>query len=644
MTLPLQYRHLLLLLLVLAAVFWIYWPGLNGTWLLDDEMNLGELKAAAPGSLSADEYMTIILGNQSGPLGRPVAMASFAVNHALGLFSTPMLKLGNILLHLGNGVLLYFLMLRLAKLRHPLPGHASPRWLALLITTWWLLLPIHISSILYIIQRMTLLATFFSLASCLCYITGRQQIQMAHKRGWLLIGFGLLLFFPLAVFTKENAVITLAWLLLIELFFFYESSPPRFYFSTRAWLRILVALVILAGLAMVQLDVFSSHYLWREFSLPDRLLSQPRALAAYIHTIFLPDAASMGIYQDDFPISRALFSPPSTALTLGLLVGLLVLAIQSAGTRWWGISFGVMFYLTGHLVESTVVPLELYFEHRNYLPSAGLLLAVLTAVTLAWPFRRSMLVIFVAVYLAILALSANQRIQAWSKRSLLIETSALNHPYSLRAWTDYPEELLHQRKPRLALEAALRSAETNPAYASISYVQMISIYCRLHTPAPALLVKKTADALIHTTILASSVTTPLAIGLERVLADHIAGHCTSTDFRPLVRALPDLDARLARHYGPQREALWFLRLTLAEWLLELNETGKALFILQDIWQTGDRASKPMPGLTLARALVDAGRLDQARQVLAELAAVTHDAPADFQAKMNALQQRASGKL
>ena len=35
------------------------------------------------------------------------------------------------------------------------------------------------------------------------------------------------------------------------------------------------------------------------------------------------------------------------------------------------VAFGIAFFLGGHLLESTVLPLELYYEHRNYLPSFG---------------------------------------------------------------------------------------------------------------------------------------------------------------------------------------------------------------------------------------------------------------------------------
>lgn len=636
-------RRFVLLLGVLVFTGWLYWPGLSGPWLLDDDMNLGPLQAAPAGSLDVADYRAIIFGNRSGPLGRPVAMASFAADHALGQFSTPRLKLGNVLLHLGNGILLYHLLASLFRIRSPLARLASPRQLALLLTAWWLILPIHISAVLYIVQRMTLLATFFALASCLAYVAGRARLREAPRRGWLLLGLSLVGCFPLAVLAKENAVVTAGWLLLIELFFFRDPGPGLRLPSRQNALRLLLVLAVLAGVVVVKAGIHTDGYLWRDFTLTERLLTQPHALATYMRDILIPHTAAMGIYQDDFPVSRSLLDPLATLPALLLLAGLLLLATETSASRWWGVSFGLLFYFTGHLVESTVIPLELYFEHRNYLPSAGLLLAAASAIGVAWPARRQALVLVLGTYLALLTLASFQRIHIWSDRQLLIEASALQHPHSLRAWTDYPEELLHQGKPRLALEASLRSAEANPGFASISYLQMLSIYCRIKVAPPAALIVKTADALQQANDLSSSTLTPITIGLERVLADSLTGHCQSADFGPLAMPLARLNARVVRHFGPTRTQLWFLRLTLAEWLLHLHRPDEALTILEDIWRIGDRNDLPTPGLALAKALVEQGKMARARQVLAELAAVTHDAPDDFRAEMATLRQRTTGK-
>lgn len=630
-------RFFVPLLLALGGLLLVllYHPGLNGPWLVDDDANLGIFRAYATATAP---YADIITGNRSGPLGRSVAMASFAANHALGLFDAWHLKATSLAIHLLNGLLLYGLCLALFRIRSPLPGLA-PAALALMLTLWWLLLPMHLSAVLYIVQRMTLLASSFMLASCLCYALGRHRLTRSPLQGRLLLAASLLFFFPLALFTKESAFVALPWLVLIELFFFRLALAKR-----RATGRLLALLMLVtAGLLVVasQLPVVKGGYLSRDFTLQQRLLTEGRVLWDYIYCIFLPDGARMGLFHDDFTVSTGLLQPVTTLLALLGLGGLLLAALRLADGRGWAIAFGLLFFFSGHLVESSVVPLELYFEHRNYLPSLGLLLAAAAALRLLWPGRNSLLPLLLAGYLGLLAFALHQRSHIWASKSLLLENSALNHPHSLRAWTDYPEDLLENRKPRLALEAALRNARVNPGTASISYLQMMSIYCRIREPVPAPLVELTRQSLMAARQLPGDLTTPLGIGLDVILTEFHQGHCPHTDLSSLAPAFMQVEARLRAQYGEQRRSLWQLRLTLAEWLLALQQPAAALAILLDVWDLG-RHDQPTAGLVLARALVDTGQMDQARQVLAELAAVTHDAPADFQADMTALQQRATG--
>lgn len=611
-----------------------YLPGLSGPWLVDDDINLGIFNTLTP---TNTPYADLISENTSGPLGRPVAMASFALNHALGLFDTTSLKAGNLLLHLLNGLLLFFLMHRLLQIR-PASKESHPPLLPALIAAWWLLLPLHVSSVLYIVQRMTLLASFFSLAACLTYIHGR--LLAGTWRGNAMIAVSLLLLLPLAALSKESAFATLPWLVLIELFFF--SKAPLWREGLPRALTVLVTSTIVA-LAVTALALnITADYLAREFTLEQRLLTQGRVIWGYIRDIFLPSGGAMGLFHDDFPISVNLWKPVTTLPALAGLASLLLLSLRLSATRWWPVAFGILFFLSGHLVESTIVPLELYFEHRNYLPSAGLLLAAASALLIAWPSRKAVLMGLWLLYVGILALATWQRSHIWANKSLLLETSARHHPHSLRAWTDYSEDLLENRRPRLALEAALAAAQNNPGYASISYMQMMSVYCRIQQPVPAPLVKLTADALLATNNMASTITTPLSIGLELILTEHQRGHCPDTDFTPLISAFVGLDAKVVAHYGSERRGLWLLRLTLAEWLLELNKTEQALPIMDDIWRQGDHDENPTAGLALAKALAKAGHHTRAIQVLAELETVTHDAPDYFRLQMSQVLQDATG--
>lgn len=633
------YKHtpVLMMLLGMALTLLVYLPGLSGPWLLDDEVNLGVFKSFTAGTAP---YTDIIFSNISGPLGRPVSMASFASNHVLGLFTTPALKTTNLLIHLANGVLLFLLLRRLLRIRGPITTSVTHSVLAAIISVWWLLLPLHLSSVLYIVQRMTLLASFFSLACCLGYVIGKSTLAKNRRKGLLLISFSLLILFPMAILAKESAFITLAWLVIIELFYF--SKPPVWKIGIRPALIALTTISAVTGVILVMILPIQEQYLVREFTIGERLLTQTRVIWSYINEIFLPNSSRMGIFQDDYPISHGLLSPVTTLAAVMGLAGLLIASIKLAASQWWSVSFGIFFYLSGHLVESTIVPLEIYFEHRNYLPSAGLLFASASAVLMLWPWRQSLLAGTFSLYLCTLAFSTAQLSRIWANKSLLLEASALNHPLSLRAWTDYPENLLENRKPRLALEAAQHSAQTNLNSASISWMQMISIYCRIKQPVPPMLVQQTALSLRANTNWASSFTTPLGIGLELILTQHQEGNCKQTDFTPLAPVFAHLDIQLHQHYGTQRSELWFLRLTLAEWLIELNQPQSALPILQDIWRTGDRSLIPTAGLVLAKTLIQTNALPEAKLVLAELAAVTHDAPEDFRAEMVMLQQHASG--
>lgn len=626
---------LLLVFIGIAVACLIYIPGLEGPWLVDDDNNL-RIFTTLPDKGAF--YSDIIFSNNSGPLGRPISMISFAINHALGLFSTYALKTTNLLIHLLNGLLLFALLNRLFGLKAPTLTQ-YPLILAAMITVWWLLLPLHISSVLYIVQRMTLLASFFSLACCLTYVSGREVLSLNRRIGLLLIGISIFLLFPLAIFSKESSFATLAWLVLIELFFF--TPPTCSHNVLRPALTLLVTLSIAAGILIALLLPIQEWYVWREFTLSERLLTQARVLWSYIGDIFIPNSSSMGLYQDDYQVSRGLFDPWTTLASIAGLALMLVAAIRLASSKWWALSFGVFFYLSGHLIESTIIPLEIYFEHRNYLPSIGLLIATSTAISMLWPWRQTLLILFFSLYLGILTFATLQRSHIWGNKNLLHETAVLSHPQSVRAWTDYSESLFSNHHYQLSLESAYRGAQQNPAFASISYIQMISIYCRIQTPPPAWLIERTSAELLQNSNLASSFTTPLAIGLEDILTRKRLGRCKNSDFSPLAKALIHVDKQLIKHYGQQRQGLWFLRLTLSEWLIEIGHEHQALKILQDTWDMGNKSTMPMIGLVLARTLTEEKATKMALQTLSELTAVTHDAPDDFRKEMTTLYKQNS---
>ncbi|HEX6592872.1 MAG TPA: hypothetical protein VF050_12825, partial [Moraxellaceae bacterium] len=383
---------------------------------------------------------------------------------------------------------------------------------------------------------------------------------------------------------------------------------------------------------------FDKAHLWRDFSLTERLLTEARAVCSYARNTFLPENAVMGVFHDDYVISTGLFQPWTTAPALLAIAGLLLAGILLARSSLWMVALGILLFLSGHLIESTVIPLELYFEHRNYLPAVGLLLAA-SHLLLASPLSRNSLAILYFLYLSVLVLCTHQRSQTWGDNDTLLMTSAMNHPRSVRAWTDYTENLVTQGQGLQALEADSIAARQNPEMASIFYLQMISIYCRSNQTPPPALIQLTANSLETLPANRPSAFISISTGLDFILTQHLQQECGKPDFSPMARGILVLDRNLSAHFGAQRGRLWSLRLVMADWLQALDKTDDAVRLLQDAWDNSDRSMIPMVGLGLAQALAKTGDTARLGQVLDQLELTADNPPPDFQAEMKSLRSR-----
>ena len=418
------------LLLLLAA--WIYWPGQTGPSLLDDATSvlvMGDLKEQPE---LAWDYVT---GDASGPLGRPVSIASFVLEKLFLGDSVVVSKRVNIVLHLFNGGLLMCLFALL--FRHiGTPGY---RWLALVLGAIWLLSPLYVSTVLYVVQRMAMLSTTFMLATCISYICLREKVaQGIYPATWLLAMAGSVI---LAVFSKENAIVVIPVLLLIEaLWFQFADQHGR----TIRWLKQgTLALIALGGMGLLlayDYERLAAGYGHRYFTLDERLLTQTRVLWDYVGQWYAPDILGMGLYHDDYVLSTSLSHPASTLYAVLCWVGVLLSSMLCLLWRW-GRYFvlGTAWFLVGHSVESTVLPLELYFEHRNYFPGIGLLLLiglVFAALVKWWGEVKAPLLLYLACYALWLAMLTSSQVQIWSSHPLLILHHLNGHPDSFRANSD----------------------------------------------------------------------------------------------------------------------------------------------------------------------------------------------------------------
>jgi hypothetical protein len=197
---------------------------------------------------------------------------------------------------------------------------------------------------------------------------------------------------------------------------------------------VFIALPLIAGLAYLLTHPGMLGYQGRPFTLDERLLTQPRVLWLYLRWLFIPDISAFGLFHDDIPVSTGFLSPPSTILAIIALVALLVAAIAYRRKAPF-FSFAVLFFLANHLLESSIIPLEMVFEHRNYLASLGPLLFLAYVVTIASARMnvRPLAMVLGALLLASYTFVTYVRVDNWSSYESFIFSSAENHPDSPRS-------------------------------------------------------------------------------------------------------------------------------------------------------------------------------------------------------------------
>jgi protein O-mannosyl-transferase len=359
---------------VLALAWCAYAPGLSGDFLFDDFVNLDSLSVPGPVD-NAPAFWRYITSGIADPIGRPLSLLSFLIdaNH-WPAEPAPFLRT-NVLLHLLNGTLLFISLRGLGDALGDTPGRRDGA--ALIGAGLWLLHPLFVSTTLYVVQREAMLPATFTLLALIAYVRGRMQLATAPRAGlaWMLaaIAFGTLL----ATASKANGLLLplLAWV--IEAMVLrprLAARVPRWFALVGLVLPSLVVLVYL----LAQLRYLTAPIVHRPWTLAERLLTEPRVLLDYLHLLAAPRVSSTGVYNDGYLVSRGLFAPPSTLFAL-LVIPALGAGAFLARKRYPAMSTALLFFFAGHVLESTTIALELYFEHRNYLP----------AMLLAWPLGRA---------------------------------------------------------------------------------------------------------------------------------------------------------------------------------------------------------------------------------------------------------------
>jgi protein O-mannosyl-transferase len=363
-------------------------------------------------------------------LYRPVSNLSIAFNWFLGQSNVIGYHIFNISIHILTAFFLYLTCVNLMKTPN-LSGQYRDNsyFIAVLAACLWALNPIQTQAVTYIVQRMAAMAAMFYIMGIFCYLEARFSDSWAKRSLWLL---GVVISFLLAVGSKENAIMFPISLLLVEMVFFQNMASPEI----RKKMMILGSVVLLAVfvsgvwlfLSSGFINNILSGYENRTFTFTERVLTQPRIVIFYLSQIFYPIADRLSL-DHDIVVSTGLFSPWTTFAAIFLILGLISIAIWQIPKRPL-MAFAILFFFINHIIESSVIALELIFEHRNYLPSFFLFLPIAAVLKKGIDHylkeRHSnimggMLICFCIILMVMLGLGTYVRNMAWADAKTLWE-------------------------------------------------------------------------------------------------------------------------------------------------------------------------------------------------------------------------------
>jgi tetratricopeptide (TPR) repeat protein len=210
---------------------------------------------------------------------------------------------------------------------------------------------------------MASMAALFYIMSMYFYLKARTQNKLSYS----IILFSFCLISGLAaVLSKENAAMLPVSIFLYDLFLIQGLNKDNIKkYSRFAALPLIVILII--GFIYTDFSAILEQYKIHDLTMIQRLLTEPRVIVFYLSLLFYPINSRLTfLYNID--VSRSLFQPWTTILAIFLIATIIGLALYIAKKRPL-ISFCIIFYFLNHIIEGSIFPLELIYEHRNYLPS-----------------------------------------------------------------------------------------------------------------------------------------------------------------------------------------------------------------------------------------------------------------------------------
>lgn len=463
--------------IVLLLAWYCYGASFGGAFQLDDQSNLSGLATVSDWQTAVN----FITSGTAGPTGRPLSLLTFALQADQWQVGAEAFLRVNVFIHLLNAILLAWCVRQVFLMRGEQDNNAT--MLGCIVSSIWVLLPLLATSSLLVVQRMTTLSGLLMLLGLAGYLAARASIGRSPQRALILMGASLTVATLLAALAKESGLLLPTFVLVLESTVLtrpveVQASRWKKWSLLFLWLPTVLLLGYLASRALYPEYLIARH----GFDGGERLLTEARILWLYLSKALLGLPGRLGIYHADFTIARSLWSPLTLLASFAWLAATISALVWRRRYPWFALA--VLWYLAGHIIESTVVPLELYFEHRNYLPIVGPIIALAAFLLLGSEQRRKITLTVIPVVLLLNAWFLYSFASLSGDPSMASRYWAVRYPHSVRALTNMATFQLAEEGIDKGVASIQHFAAEHPRYAYIR-IQELNLRC-LAAPATSL--------------------------------------------------------------------------------------------------------------------------------------------------------------
>jgi tetratricopeptide (TPR) repeat protein len=407
---------------------------------------------------------------------RPLTAATFAINYYLGGLNTTGYHIVNLFLHIANGILLYFLIKITAGYLNYIDKKKTVL-VTLFSSIIFIVHPIQTESVTYIVSRSVLLSTFFFFLGIILF-TKAAGTEGKRKLFYTIF---LIIVSLLGMTSREEFFIFPVMLILYDLYFISKQNIKEVLRNYKIHLSVISTMGYVLYIVLSFNYSESAGFNVKVLTPLEYLMTQFNVHWTYIRLLFLPINQNLDY---DYPIARTLFELPTFISFIGY-IGLWGTGIYLYRKKPV-ISFCIFWFVITLFPTSGFMPIiDVIFEHRLYMPSVGIFIALIAAIwavmarwvtRVAYANKDFVYIMFLVVI--VLSVASYVRNRVWGDEITLWSDVVQKSPSKMRGYNELGNAFLKRGAFNQALQSirvALKLAPLDPDL----YYNLGTIYGKL---------------------------------------------------------------------------------------------------------------------------------------------------------------------